>query len=543
MPAANQDNSEGRLCLALNAYKSGQIISLRKASTAYSVPFETLRSRYHGTVSQRDFRPASCKLTTTEEAVLIRRILDLDAQGFPPRQSIIRETANILLTSRGTVPSPTVGQKWATNFVKRTPQLRTTYTRKYDYQRKQCEDQDLIQGWFNLVRNTIAKYGITDDDIYNFDETGFQMGVIGTAKVVTGTEKRQGRVKIVQPGSREWVTVIHGVNAQGWSIPALVILKAKLHQASWYQQGLPGNWRIAVSENGWTDNQIGFEWIQHFHVNTESRTKGQYRLLILDGHGSHHTAQFEDFCKQHAIVTLCMPAHSSHILQPLDVACFGPLKRAYSTQVEGQARLGINHITKDDFLPLYHVAHVQAITTKNVKAGFAAAGLIPFLPDYVLASLPAQRTPTPPAIPSPPTLISKTPHTTAEMQRQLAIIRRRTRRTTASSSDSAFERLVKGCKMAIQNAAILQAENIELRAANSRRKPKKRKAIANGGTFTISEGLDKLNKPQSRLQAQVIVHEAQAAGEALVPKKRAAPKCSLCSSLKHNARTCLKRKR
>ena len=166
----------------------------------------------------------------------------------------------------------------------------------------------------------------------------------------------------------------------------------------------------------------------------------------MDGHGSHHTARFEQYCKEHAIVTLCMPPHSSHILQPLDVACFAPLKRAYGTQVEGQARLGINHIVKDDFLLLYHAAHVQAITAKNVKAGFAAVGLVPFQPDCVLASLP-QRTPTPPppvvAISSP--LVSKTPHTTAELHKQARVIKQR--RTTACSTDSAFARLIKGAEM------------------------------------------------------------------------------------------------
>ena len=36
-----------------------------------------------------------------------------------------------------------------------------------------------------------AKYGVhNDDDLHNFDETGFQMGVIGSMKVVTGSERR-----------------------------------------------------------------------------------------------------------------------------------------------------------------------------------------------------------------------------------------------------------------------------------------------------------------------------------------------------------------
>ena len=55
-----------------------------------------------------------------------------------------------------------------------------------------------------------------------------------------------------------------------------------------------------------------------------------YRLLILDGHESHLNQGFKDYCLEHKILTLCMPPHSSHILQPLDVVCFSPLKRKYS---------------------------------------------------------------------------------------------------------------------------------------------------------------------------------------------------------------------
>ena len=65
-----------------------------------------------------------------------------------------------------------------------------------------CEDPVQIQGWFRLVQNIVAKYGILQEDIYNFDETGFSMGVISTSKVVTRSE-RKGRAKTKQLGNRE----------------------------------------------------------------------------------------------------------------------------------------------------------------------------------------------------------------------------------------------------------------------------------------------------------------------------------------------------
>ena len=57
-----------------------------------------------------------------------------------------------------------------------------------------------------------AKYGVLDDDLYNFDETGFMMGQIASSMVVTGAD-RGGKRKKIQPGNREWATAIQGVCA------------------------------------------------------------------------------------------------------------------------------------------------------------------------------------------------------------------------------------------------------------------------------------------------------------------------------------------
>jgi len=61
-----------------------------------------------------------------------------------------------------------------------------------------------------------------------------------------------------------------------------------------------------------------------------------------------------------------MPAHSSHILQPLDMGCFSPLKIAYGRQVEKLIRNRINHITKIEFLLAFRDAFNASITKSNI---------------------------------------------------------------------------------------------------------------------------------------------------------------------------------
>lgn len=65
----------------------------------------------------------------------------------------------------------------------------------------------MAQDWFNLVKKTILENGIDPDNIYNFNKTGFAIGLIATAKVITKAEY-YGQRAILQPRNRDWVTSI-----------------------------------------------------------------------------------------------------------------------------------------------------------------------------------------------------------------------------------------------------------------------------------------------------------------------------------------------
>ena len=137
---------------------------------------------------------------------------------------------------------------------------------------------------------------------------------------------------------------------------------------------------IATNPNGWTTNELGLEWIKHFDSHTKARAKDAKRLLILDGHESHYSMEFEEYYKANSITTLYMPAHSSHRLQPLDVFCFSVLKRFYARFIEDLMRRHQTHVAKEDFLEGLHHAFYEAITPLNIKAGFDKTGIILFNP-------------------------------------------------------------------------------------------------------------------------------------------------------------------
>lgn len=160
--------------------------------------------------------------------MIVQYILDLDTRGFAPRLAGVEDIANHILDSRG---AQRVGKLWAHRFVQRRPELKTRFNRVYDFQRALCEDPELISAWFRLVENMRAKYGILDYDFYNFNETGFIMGIICPGMVVTRADRRS-RGKAVQPGNREWATAIVCINSEGWSIPPFLVVQGSYHLSS-----------------------------------------------------------------------------------------------------------------------------------------------------------------------------------------------------------------------------------------------------------------------------------------------------------------------
>jgi hypothetical protein len=52
--------------------------------------------------------------------------------------------------------------------------------------------------------------------------------------------------------------------------------------------------------------------------------------------------------------------------------------------------VGVNYIDKQDFLPLYQQAWLEALNEQNIRSRFAAIGIIPFNPDWVLSLVYAQ---------------------------------------------------------------------------------------------------------------------------------------------------------
>jgi hypothetical protein len=527
--------NEGQLQLALQAMERDKKLTSFAAAKLYGVSRTTLNQRRKGVCPRAETIANSRNLDLLEEDVIVQRVLNLYEQGFSPGLSVVEDMANLLRETRG---ASRVGPRWASKFV------RTRLSRPYDYQRAKCEDPEIIGAWFDLFRNMVAKHGILESDIWNFDETGFLMGQILPTLVVTSSEGR-GRAKKIQPGNREWVTVIQAVQSGGEVIPPYVVVAGKTHLESWYcNSPFPPEWTVDLSETGWTNNRIGLDWIKHFDKYSRPRTTGAKRLLVLDGHESHHSVEFESYCKENDIITLCMPPHSSHLLQPLDVGCFSVLKRSYGKEIEKLMRNHIHHITKPDFFLAFHAAFWATFHPENVQGGFRGAGLVPFDPEKVISQLDIKlRTPTPTGPPSAQTdsWVCKTPQTANEASLQTTHIKDRINRHQGSSPTSIFgalDQIAKGTVKVMHKVVLMEARVRELEEANaalSKRRRAKKSRIRAGGPLSMHDATDIL--ADRDVQAQL--EEEMRSGSGRTMRRAAGPRhCSNCGKTGHNLRTC-----
>jgi hypothetical protein len=92
-----------------------------------------------------------------------------------------------------------------------------------------------------------------------------------------------------------------------------------------------------------------------FHQQTKEKARREYRLLLLDSHGSHLTMDFITFCDENKIILAVFPSHATHKLQPLDVVLYGLLSGAYNRKLTTYLHnsQGLLALKKGDFFLLF----------------------------------------------------------------------------------------------------------------------------------------------------------------------------------------------
>jgi DDE superfamily endonuclease len=307
--------------------------------------------------------------------------------GYPVPIKYIPSLAFIIARRRSTtdVAIKPPGKNWPKAFEKRHPELNSRKVKAVDWNRHDKNIYSKITHWFEVIGKVLQDPAILPENIYNMDETGVMLSMLGSVKVLLSkNDSRNYRGAGVK---RMMVTAIECISADGKCLPPLIIWPASSHRSNWTTYPTPG-WHYACSEPGYTDSKISLEWLKRvFDPQTKARAHQKPRILICDGFGTHETLEILEYCFENNILLCRIPSHTSHKLQPCDIGVFSPLKAAYRDQVERLYRGGANTVGKEHFTSLYSPARDKAFTARNIKAGWTKAGLFPFNPNRALRDI------------------------------------------------------------------------------------------------------------------------------------------------------------
>ena len=107
-------------------------------------------------------------------------------------------------------------------------------------------------------------------------------------------------------------------------------------------------------------------------------------ILFVDGRSSHLTLELIDLARSNDIILFCLPPHTTHALQPLDVAVFKSLKGSFFKTVRAFCFTRKNFVvSKRDFVSVVKGPFEKAFSISNIKAGFSKSGIFPFNPKVV----------------------------------------------------------------------------------------------------------------------------------------------------------------
>jgi hypothetical protein len=392
----------GSIEAALAAIKSlepGEKLIYTHIAAEYIVDRRTLARRHQGISASRDTEAQNrSALHPYQELELLRYIERLTSQGLPPTRPMIRRFASYISKKE-------LGKGWVDRYIERHQvDLTSRWTTGIDRERHQADSQSKYSLYFELLRSKLSQYDIEPCNMYNMDEKGCMLGILTRSKRVFSRRLyEEGKINAhIQDGNREWITLLACICADGSALAPSLIYQSTSGsiQDSWLQAFNPDDHRVhfASSPSGWTNNELGLAWLkQVFDRSTKLKAGRSYRLLILDGHGSHLTMDFIECCDRNRILLAIYPPHSTHTLQPLDVVMFKPFSSAYSAEVAAfmERSQGFTSMSKRDFYPMFIAAWEASFKKATILKAFEATGLSPLNPapntNLLIFRFPSQR--------------------------------------------------------------------------------------------------------------------------------------------------------
>lgn len=371
---------------ALEEVRSGG--KIREIARKYGIPKSTLHFKKKHPDHKTSLGP-SPYLSFQEESCLEKWIVELSKKGFPLKREELQYSVQKFLTDHPR-PHPFKdnfpGDGWVRGFLKRHPTIAERTSEGVTYS-SACVSEADIRKWFAEIRQYFVERDllkIFEDPrrVFNGDESGFQL-CPKTGKVLS--EKGLKNVYTVETScSKDNMTVMFTFSASGRSCPPMVVYNYQRIPQK-VVEGVPSDWGIGRSENGWMTSELFFEYVANvFHPYLIRENIPLPVIYFLDGHRTHLTYELSKLCTKLQIELIALYPNATRILQPADVAVFRPVKAAWKAATrEWLSQNPEQVVTKANFAEVLNVAIQKSVKAQTLINGFKACGLVPFDPNAV----------------------------------------------------------------------------------------------------------------------------------------------------------------
>ena len=362
--------------------------SERNASAHYNIPRQTIRNKmkdvHCSTVGRQKV------FSDEEEEAFVNHIACLANSSFPVTKSDLRFIIKGYLDKKrkavNCFNNNCPGREWVSRFMKRyDEELREKFAHNMSKKRANVTE-NVVNDFFD---NPEKEGGFAPGKIFNFDESGFSDDP-GKKKMIFVRKIKHSQ--LICNSSKINYSAMFCSSANEELLPPYVVYKGSQPLIQWTQHGPPGA-RYAASKSGWFDQSLFENWFDTVLYPVLKRRTGK-KLVICDNLTSHISLHVLSQCDKIDAKFICLLPNSTHLLQPLDVSVFSPLKTHWRSILHSwkQTKEGRKNATlpKHMFSELLKklLAETASKLPENIQSGFQKTGIFPLTRQKVISSLP-----------------------------------------------------------------------------------------------------------------------------------------------------------
>ena len=293
-------------------------MTYRKAAEKHGLSKSSVERQY----KRRKIVGRPSALSEVEEELIAQLTDDVAEWGFPIGRFEVKLMVKDLLDRKGVqkFKNNIPGEDWYVNWHKRN-RMSERLAASIKVARAGV-DKNTVDVFFDKLEDVCKLHNIKPENLYNYDETNFQNNA-GKSWVIVRRGRR--RVEKVQDDTKQSFSVMWCGSAAGEMLPPTVVYKAKNVYEHWTTDAPAGS-TFMSTESGWFDSKSFSLWFTENFLPSVEGKEGPI-LLLGDNLGSHFNADLVRLAKEKNVYFAMLPPNATHLLQPLDVSVFAPMKR------------------------------------------------------------------------------------------------------------------------------------------------------------------------------------------------------------------------